>query len=444
MFRHYLTTAFRFLKRNRLYTLINALGLSISLAISFIILLFVINEFSYNHCHKKRKQVFRVVNYYKEFKNTMLGTPYVLARTLEEVYPQVEKAINVRFLRGFKLMLGNEYFDIRSPLASQSEVFDIFTIPFIGAPINQDPLGQLNSIVISRMLSDQFFPGEDPVGREIEALINNTEQLLVVTGVYEDIPVNSTFRADCFVNGRWTLEHLNRTFGVSDMDVSWTRDFWNTWILLSEDADPEEMDGQFETFGKKYISEDPQVLYSLQNLSDVYLQSADIANTGLTGDIKNIRLFSTVAVLILLIATIELLFEEAYAAEKNLGTILSIAAGFTLLIAAFGLFGLTLFVARSRTHEIGIKKVFGSSGKAIVYSFLGGNFLMVLFAGLLSVPVTLYFLRRWLDNFPYRVDIGWWVFAIAFLLAAGVVLLTVSLHAVRASRTNPVDALRYE
>ena len=791
MFKHYIKTAFRFLRRNKLYTLINALGLSISLAVSFIILLFVINEFSYNHCHKKRKQVYRVVNYYKEFKNTMSGTPYVLAKTLKEEFPQVERAINVRYLRGFKLKLKDEFIDVRRAMATDSEVFDVFTIPVIGSFLNDDPLQELNSIVISKKLADQFFPGEDPVGREIEGLINNTEQLLVVSGVYEDIPRNSTFQADCFLNGRWTLEPLNQVFGVTDIDVSWIWDFWNTWIVLSKDADAAELDVQFEAFEIKHISEDPHVHYSLQNLSDVYLKSADIANTGMTGDIKNIRLFSTVALLILLIATInyiilsiavstgrakeigirktagasiarirnqvlsesiilsllvlpvallfmwlakpvaeklfqtsleviranmviyisfyllltiligitsglyassyisrmkvldvfkqqvsfggkrkifrssliviqlvifcsfvsgtllirsqyqyaiskdpgyhnhdilqidlgrdfggyeaflngissipdvrlaagtmhglpmsgwstymqphfqdkdvkvkmeglavdyrfletmgmtilegrsfstdygsdlehsvilnetalrelgiedpigqflydstaiigvvkdfnlhslhteipplvismtdkylhyilvhyrsgtlgdiipnleaewkkvepdrpfssttiEELFEEAYASEKNMGTILSIAALFALLIAAFGLFGLTLFVARSRTHEIGIKKVFGSSEQVIVYSFLRSNFLMVVVAGLLSIPVTLYFIGKWLNNFPYRVGIGWWVFVIAFLIATFVVLLTVSIHSIKASRINPVDALRYE
>jgi len=159
MFRHYLLTAFRFLRRNKLYTIINALGLSISLAVSFIILLFVINEYSYNHCHKKRKQVYRVVNYYKEFKQSMAGTPYVLAKTMKEDFPQVERAINVRSLRGFKLKLGEEYIDIQNPRATDSEVFDIFTIPFSGSLLNEDPLQELNSIVISQKLADQFFPG---------------------------------------------------------------------------------------------------------------------------------------------------------------------------------------------------------------------------------------------------------------------------------------------
>jgi putative ABC transport system permease protein len=143
-------------------------------------------------------------------------------------------------------------------------------------------------------------------------------------------------------------------------------------------------------------------------------------------------------------STIEELFRDAYSSEKNLGTIISIAALFALLIAAFGLLGLTLFVARSRTHEIGIKKVYGSSERSIVFSFLRSNFLMVVIAELLSIPVTLYFMGKWLNNFPYRVSIGWWVFVIAFLIATLVVLLTVSIHSIKASRINPVDALRYE
>jgi putative ABC transport system permease protein len=142
--------------------------------------------------------------------------------------------------------------------------------------------------------------------------------------------------------------------------------------------------------------------------------------------------------------TIEEIFMDTYSAEKNLITILTISSLFALMIAAFGLFGLTLFVARSRTNEIGIRKVFGCPEGTIVYSFLKSNFLMVLVAELLSVPVSIYFMRKWLNNFPYRVDIGWWVFAIAFTIATVVVLATVYFHSSRISRINPVDALRYE
>jgi putative ABC transport system permease protein len=141
---------------------------------------------------------------------------------------------------------------------------------------------------------------------------------------------------------------------------------------------------------------------------------------------------------------IEDVIKGIYESEKNLGVIVSISALFSLLIAAFGLFGLTLFIAKTRTKEIGIKKIFGSTEKSIIYSFLKENFIMVVVASILAIPITYYFMNKWLNNFSYKVDINFWFFAVAFFIAMLVVLLTVLFHSFRASRTNPVEALRYE
>jgi putative ABC transport system permease protein len=141
---------------------------------------------------------------------------------------------------------------------------------------------------------------------------------------------------------------------------------------------------------------------------------------------------------------IEDLIKNIYSSERNLSTIVSIFALFTLLIAAFGLFGLTLFITRSRIKEIGIKKVFGSSEQSIVYSFLIDNLILVITAGLLCVPVTIYFMTKWLNKFAFKTQINWWVFLVSFFISAVVVLMTVFIQSYRASRVNPVDALRYE
>ncbi|HLP73396.1 MAG TPA: FtsX-like permease family protein, partial [Bacteroidales bacterium] len=142
--------------------------------------------------------------------------------------------------------------------------------------------------------------------------------------------------------------------------------------------------------------------------------------------------------------TIESLIQNLYSSEKNLGTIITIFAIFTLLIAALGLFGLVLFVSRSRTKEIGIRKVFGSSEDAIVVSFLKSNVILVFTASLISVPLTLYFMLKWLNNFAFRTSISPWVFIIAFAVSTLVVVATVFFHSYRASRKNPVEALKYE
>jgi putative ABC transport system permease protein len=138
------------------------------------------------------------------------------------------------------------------------------------------------------------------------------------------------------------------------------------------------------------------------------------------------------------------LFQAVYAEEKNLSTILALASLFALLIATFGLFGLTLFMAKARTQEIGIRKVMGSSERNIVWLFLKSYLFLILIAGLAAIPVTWWFTKRWLEQFAYRVDIHWWLFLPAFILALVVVLPTVYLHARKASRINPVEAIRYE
>jgi putative ABC transport system permease protein len=123
MYKNYLKSALRFLKHNKVFAAINALGLSIALAASFIILLFVINELSYNHCHKNSKRIFRVLNYYVDFKQTQSGTPYILASALKEELPQIEKAVRAKPLRGFILKLKEENIQVPYAIGTDSEVF---------------------------------------------------------------------------------------------------------------------------------------------------------------------------------------------------------------------------------------------------------------------------------------------------------------------------------
>lgn len=790
MLRNYLKSAFRFIRNNKLFSAINLLGLSIALAASFIILLYVINELSYNRCHKNSKQVYRVLNYYVDFKNIMSGTPYILATALKDEFPQVEKAVRARYARGLSLKVRDEWITVNDAIATDSEIFDIFTLPLVNGSPESNILDDLNSIVLSGSLAEILFPGQNPLGQEILGKINNTEQVFTVRGVFKDLPENSTFRTRCLLNSKWTLEPINTTFKISNAEADWTMNFWTTWVRLSKDCNVKSLEDQFRSFEVKNISETPPYQYSLQNLRDVYLKSTNVANSGISGNMKNVTLFSAIAFLIVLVAAInyiilstavstgrrleigirktfgainrsiknqllsesvllalivlpvalilmkislpfagklfqkelniisanvviylgvflaltviigiisglytssylsglkvvdiikssaytgrrkqyirsflivlqlvifctfvsstlvirsqykfalnkdpgyynkdiilvdlgrdfkgysafinsiksnpnvimaggvmdglpmrgsmssmvphyedktikvkveglavdynfintmgiqvlsgrefsqdfgsdlkqsvmlnesavkqlgiidpigkqflgstiigivkdfnlhsihsdipplminmtdqyiqqvavhykpgtltsilpviesewkkaapersfsftpiEDLIKNIYSSERNLSTIVSIFGLFTLLIAAFGLFGLTLFIARSRIREIGIKKVFGSSENSIVYSFLFNNLILVIAAILISIPVTLHFMTKWLNNFAYRTGIDWTVFLISFVIAAVVVLLTVFIQSYKASRINPVDALRHE
>ncbi|HEY6899944.1 MAG TPA: ABC transporter permease [Puia sp.] len=137
-------------------------------------------------------------------------------------------------------------------------------------------------------------------------------------------------------------------------------------------------------------------------------------------------------------------FNSIYKAEQRMG---GISLSFSLLaifIACLGLFGLAAYAAEQRTREIGIRKVLGASVSGIV-SLLSKDFLrLVLIAAVIAGPLAWWAMHHWLQDFAYRISIGWEVFAIAAVLAAGIALVTVSFQAVKAALTNPVKSLRSE
>jgi len=137
-------------------------------------------------------------------------------------------------------------------------------------------------------------------------------------------------------------------------------------------------------------------------------------------------------------------FDEMYRNEQRVGKIALIFAVLAVFIACLGLFGLSTFIAEQRTKEIGIRKVLGASVQGIV-RLLSKNFLiLVLVSFIIAAPLAWYFMNSWLQDFAFRVDIGWWVFALAALIAVVIALTTVSFQAIRAALSNPVKSLRSE
>lgn len=136
--------------------------------------------------------------------------------------------------------------------------------------------------------------------------------------------------------------------------------------------------------------------------------------------------------------------DKQYRAEQRTGQIVLYFSGLAILISCLGLFGLAAFTAEQRTKEIGVRKVLGASVFNVV-TLLSKDFLqLVIIALLIGSPLAWYAMSRWLQDFAYRIDIHWWVFALAGLLAVGIALLTVSLQSVKAALVNPVESLRNE
>ena len=137
-------------------------------------------------------------------------------------------------------------------------------------------------------------------------------------------------------------------------------------------------------------------------------------------------------------------FNHLYQSEQSTGKIFVSFAFFAILIACLGLFGLVTYAAEQRTKEIGIRKVLGASVSSIV-GMLSNDFLkLVAIAAVIACPLAYWGMTRWLQDFAYRTDIGWWVFAVAGLLAVVITITTVSFRAIKAALMNPVTSLRAE
>ncbi|MFQ5630458.1 MAG: ABC transporter permease [bacterium] len=133
-----------------------------------------------------------------------------------------------------------------------------------------------------------------------------------------------------------------------------------------------------------------------------------------------------------------------YLAEQRWSKLLLYSAIFAIVIASMGLFGLALLNIRQRTKEIGIRKVLGATIPNVT-ALLSKDFVkLVLLASRFACPVAWIAMNKWLQNFAYRIEIGWWVFALAGGLAFIIALVTVSTQAIRAALANPVESLRYE
>lgn len=136
--------------------------------------------------------------------------------------------------------------------------------------------------------------------------------------------------------------------------------------------------------------------------------------------------------------------ERLYQAEAAMGKIFTSAALLTIILSCMGLFGIALLAIGQRTKEIGIRKVMGASVAQIV-ALVSRDFInIILFGILLATPLAWWGMRVWLDNYAYRIDIHWWVFPLAGLLALLIAFGTLSWQSVRAARANPVEALRDE
>jgi putative ABC transport system permease protein len=137
-------------------------------------------------------------------------------------------------------------------------------------------------------------------------------------------------------------------------------------------------------------------------------------------------------------------FNNMYRAEQQVGRVAISFAILAVIIACLGLFGLATYMAEQRTKEIGVRKVLGATVNNIVMMLSRDFLMLIVIASLIAFPVAWWAMYKWLQDFEYRIEVGWWIFVFSGFVAVLVALFTVSFQAVRAAVSNPIKSLRTE
>jgi len=133
-----------------------------------------------------------------------------------------------------------------------------------------------------------------------------------------------------------------------------------------------------------------------------------------------------------------------YQNEQRTGLLFNIFAGIAIFISCLGLFGLAAYTAQVRTKEIGVRKVLGASVSGIIQLLAKDFVKLVVVAIVIATPIAWYLMNAWLQDFAYKINLGWSVFVIAGLIAIAIALFTISFQSIKAAVANPVKSLRTE
>ncbi|MEP6949770.1 MAG: FtsX-like permease family protein [Ginsengibacter sp.] len=133
-----------------------------------------------------------------------------------------------------------------------------------------------------------------------------------------------------------------------------------------------------------------------------------------------------------------------YKQENQLSHLSKIFAMIAIFLSCLGLYGLASFMAVQRIKEVGIRKVLGATASNIVYLFSKEFILLISIAFAIAAPTAWYFMHQWLQNYPFRIELSWWIFGIAGVASIVIALATVSIQAIKAAIANPVRSLRSE
>jgi putative ABC transport system permease protein len=137
-------------------------------------------------------------------------------------------------------------------------------------------------------------------------------------------------------------------------------------------------------------------------------------------------------------------FNSQYQADQKFGQLLGAFTLLAIVVAGLGLYGITLLTMAQRIKEVGVRKIMGASVSQLIVLLSKQFILLVLVAGVLSIPIIMFTMEKWLENYPYRIEISWWIYLLPIVLILAITCLTIGFQIIKASLINPAKLLKYE
>lgn len=400
--------AIRHLWKNKLFSIINILGLSLGLASCAVILLHVKFELGYDKFHAKKERIARVTT------NNFVLTPYELASVLPDYCPEIERVSRLaKFGEGGFFIKQNEKMTAEHDLVyADSGFFEIFSFPLLYG--NPDKLFRSpDKIVLSEKCARKYFGNGNPVGNPITLRISNTNHDFTVEGVFKDFPEQSHFHANVLLSIAFLTKNRNQA-----VLTNWGNWSVLTYILMKKPGMNKMINDKMPGLIEKYVPEEhaQDLKFRLQSLRDIHLFSKDLKmDIEPQGSIFRVIIFASIAVLVLAIALVN----------------------FVLLSMA---------ISVQRIREFGLRKVIGAQQKQLV-SLVTAEFLIV-FAFAFNIALMLLELVIPLveNHMNMKLMHG---FMVNFGAIAGFLLLAILLGylasvyiAVYVSKFRPIDAIK--
>jgi len=404
MIKNYFKVALRNIKRNKLFSGINILGLAVGMACSIFILLWVQHERSYDRFHKNGKDIYRFISGINQLEACLSPAP--LAKAMRQTMPEV---VNTCVLVNWQGLVqnGDRRFEEKSAFFADSTFFEFFSFKLLKGD-KKTALVNPTNIVITESTAKKYFGNEDPMGKVLR--LNNNDHF-TVSGVMADVPSNSHLQFDLLLPMRYYADR-NRDF----INNVWDNFNYYTYVQLSgvnSKADLKNTEEKLHALYRQH-EKDLELRVWLQPLFDIHLYSNFLGDVGGHGNILYVRVFSIVAVIVLIVACINFM---------NLAT------------------------ARSarRAKEVGLRKVVGARRLQIIGQFLGESALIAFIALLIAVGLVFLLLPAF-NNLAQKeigldfTDGSFWLMLVGIAILTG--LISGSYPAFFLSSFKPVKVLK--